>query len=113
MQCFPFDPLAFTEGFCGAVNQGIAAGCLVLTTPKDALPSLYGGSCFWMGKSTTDLDFSDYLARRVVEGLRGELPKQADILADAMKNAGRYTWDNAAQEAEAVCEGRNWFEGPP
>ena len=67
---------------CGSMNQGIAAGCLVMATPKDALLSLYGNTAYWMldeGESAqTHRDYFKWLAKRIVEALRCELPDQME-----------------------------------
>lgn len=108
VQCYPFDTFAYCEGFAGAVNQGLAAGCLVMTTPKDALPSLYEGGVHWLKKDTIERDYPEWLAGQIVAGLRGELPEQEARIAAGPRIATKYTWDNAAQEMEAACKGE-WF----
>lgn len=110
---YPFDVFGYCEGFCGAVNIGISAGCLVMTTPKDALPSLYDDSCYWFKKSPSDLDFYEHAAEEVVKGLHGELPEQEKILSHASINAERYTWERASRELEAACKAEGWRHGPP
>lgn len=93
---------------CGSVNQGIASGALVMTTPKDALPSLYGDSIYWLQPNNGKPGYHEYIAYECVQALKGKVLGQARILADAAKNAARYTWDRAAKEMEAACMGANW-----
>jgi glycosyltransferase involved in cell wall biosynthesis len=112
VHCYPYDTIQFCEGFAGAVNQGIAAGCLVMTTPKDALPSLYGDTIHWMpdaGESAqANANYFRWLASQIVLGLHGELPNQAQTLANAKVKGMRYTWDAAALEMECACKGEGW-----
>lgn len=105
VHCYPYDPFAYCEGFAGAVNQGLTAGCTVMATPKDALPSLYGDSIWWIEKDLLDRDFTSWLADRVIEGLRGTLQGGEAARAAARARRGRFTWANAAREMEAVCRG--------
>ena len=97
---------------CGSMNQGIAAGCLVMATPKDALPSLYGNTAYWMpdeGESAqAHQDYFKWLAKRIVEALHGELPDQKGILTRATAAADKYTWTRAALEMEKACNGEGW-----
>lgn len=100
VQCYPYDPFAYCEGFCGSVNQGLTAGCLVMTTRKDALPSLYGGGCYWLEKDPLDVDFVPFLADQVIDGLRGDIPIPGKFLP--------FTWWQAGMEMEDVCKGEGW-----
>lgn len=103
VQCYPADMFGYCEGFGGAVNQGLAAGCDVLLRAVDAFPSLYGDAVHWLDKDSIDLDYPEWLAEQIVQGLHGKLPDQEAIRARGPKRA--YTWDAAALQMEAVCRG--------
>lgn len=105
VMCYPYDPSAYCEGFCGSVNQGIAAGCLVMTTPKDALPELYGDNVYWMREST--LDFPKTLAPQIVAALKGEAANQNAILG-RLSRWKPYTWKAAGLQMERVIQGLDW-----
>lgn len=105
VMCYPYDPTSYCEGFCGSVNQGIAAGCLVMTTPKDALPELYDGVVHWMRESP--MQFEKTLAPQIVAALRGSLTNQNGILGAA----GRwkpYSWAMAGDQIDRVVRGLDW-----
>ena len=107
VMCYPFDPVCYTEGFCGAVNQGIGAGCTVLTRPKDALPSLFEGRVHWLGWAGADArQFVQEVADQTVRALRGELPDQ-----ERRRTAPRrpFTWQAAGREFVDACAGVGWF----
>lgn len=106
VMCYPYDPTAYCEGFCGSVNQGIAAGCLVMTTPKDALPELYGDVVHWMKESP--MEFHRTLAPQVVQALKGELTNQNAILGRAARWKP-YTWANAGKQMERAIRGEGWL----
>ncbi len=105
VQMYPYDTFAYCEGFGTSVAQGLVAGCTVLTTPKDAFPTLYPGAIHWINKPASDLDFSDHVADLTIAALRDELPDQA-----LARNLGRrmidtYSWAQAGREMERVCLG--------
>lgn len=116
VMCYPYEPVHYCEGFCGSLNGGIAAGCLVMTTKRDALPSLYTDTVHWLnedpktgGCSMMDAGYPKWLANQVVLGLRGDIPDQDAIRARAAKSADKFTWDKAALEMERACKGEGWF----
>lgn len=103
VMCYPYEAFGYCEGFCGSLNQGLAAGCLAMSTARDALPSLYGDAVHWLDKDSIDLDYPEWLAEQIVQGLHGKLPDQEAIRARGPKRA--YTWDAATLQMEAVCRG--------
>lgn len=105
VHCYPYETFGYCEGFAISVANGLAAGCTVMSTPKDALPSLYGDAVHWLPKNCTDLDYPEWLAEQVVLGLWDELEQQDAVRARGPKVAARYTWDEAATQMEAVCSG--------
>ena len=105
VMCYPYDPANFCEGYCGSVNQGIAAGCLVMTTPKDALPELYEDVVYWMKESP--LDFPHTLAPQIVQALHGEATNQNAILG-RVSRWKPYTWDMAGAQLDRVIQGLDW-----
>lgn len=97
VMCYPFQPIEYTEGFCGSVNQGIAAGCHVLSAPHDALPSLYGNAVTWLPAETAEM--VHVLPEAIVAALHKPPP------AEAAAVGRRYTWDAAAVEMERAVQG--------
>lgn len=90
---------------CGSVNQGIAAGCHVLTCQQDALPSLYNGAVTWLPKEPEQLDA--VLASTVTRALTDtEWSEQA--VRRAEPHRFNFTWERAAHEIEAACFKENW-----
>ncbi len=113
---YPYDPANWCEGFCGSVNQGVASGALVMTTKRDALPSLYTDTVHWLnedpktgGCSMMSEDYPRWAANQILLGLHGRIPNQAVIRARAAKAADKFTWDKAALEMEKACKGESWF----
>ena len=105
VMCYPYDPSAYCEGFGGSVNQSIAAGCLTMLTPKDALPELYGDVVHWMRESS--MEFHKTLAPQVIAALQGTLTNQNAILGRAARWKP-YTWANAGLQMERVIQGLDW-----
>lgn len=105
VMCYPLVPISWTEGFCGSVNQGIAAGCHVLATPQDALPSLYNGAITWLplGPENINRELSEYL----VKALTDEAWSEAQV-AKARPHRFNFTWERAAKEFEKACAGEDW-----
>lgn len=98
VQCFPFDPIAYTEGFGIAVNQGLDAGCRVLLTRHDAFPTLYGDSPVeWIDEDFWNPNYSHYLAITITDALHGPAPRPW---------TSPYTWQRSSLELEAACAGR-------
>lgn len=97
VQCYPFQPIEFTEGFAGAVNQGIAAGCHVLLCPHDALPSLYDKAVTWLPGSP------DAMERRLPDAICAALRTPPPREAEAARF--RFTWGAAAKEMERAVNG--------
>jgi len=105
VMCYPYMPINYCEGFCGSVNQGIAAGCHVMTTPRDALTSLYGGAVTWLPTDPDLLD--DVLATNVVRGLI-DREWSLDAVRRAEPHRFNYTWERAAKEMENAILRRGW-----
>ena len=106
VHCYPYDPLGWTEGFATSVAQGLAAGCLVMSMPMDALPSLYGDGIYWMRElDFMDRDYPRLLAQRIVQGLHGDLPNQDTIRKRGTQIGLGYTWTAAALMMERACHG--------
>lgn len=97
VQCYPYQPVMFCEGFCGAVNQGIAAGCHVLTTPHDALPSLYADKVTWLPKATTEM--MEALPAAILKALHTPPPGDGTT---------PFTWEAAGEEMERALSATDW-----
>lgn len=109
VQAYPYDPFQFCEGFATAVCQGLAAGCTVLCTPKDALPELYGDDIHWFERDPVSKDFLEEVAQKVVDGLLLRLSGQHQKVKDGRQRAKGYAWGNASKQMAAACRGDNWF----
>lgn len=109
VHAYPYEPFAYCEGFCGSVNQGLAAGCLVITSPLDALPSLYGDACHWITKDPLDRDYDEHIAHLVIDGLKHGLKDQAKTLDAAAQCWKKYTWDDAGWQIGSALEPQNWI----
>ena len=104
VQCYPYQPIMYCEGFGGAVNQGIAAGCHVLLTPHDAFETLYDGSVTWMPKDPSAMEA--VLAENIVRALTDE-QWSMERVALARPNRFKYTWEAAGNEMERAVN-RQW-----
>lgn len=87
---------------CGAVNQGIAAGTHVLTTPHDALPSLYGNAVSYLPGDA--IEMQNVLAPTIVRALTDEAWSLARV-KQAKPNRFKYTWESATQEMLRAVKG--------
>lgn len=105
VMCYPYVPLGYCEGFCGSVNQGIAAGCHVMTTQQDALPSLYDGAVTWMPKEPEKLD--EQLPGYILQGLLNE-DWSIQRVSQAREHRFNFTWERATKEMEEACKGESW-----
>lgn len=105
VMCYPYMPINYCEGFCGSVNQGIAAGCHVMTTPRDALPSLYGGAVTWLPTDPDSLDA--VLVDNVVRGLTDE-KWSLEVVRKAEPHRFNFTWERAAKEMENAILRIGW-----
>ncbi len=104
VQCYPYQPVMYCEGFGGAVNQGIAAGCHVLLTPHDAFETLYEGAVTWMPRDPAAMEA--VLAANVVRALTDEKWSEARVAA-AEPLRFKYTWKKAGDEMERAVN-RQW-----
>ena len=86
------------EGFGGAVNQGIEAGCHVLLTPFDAFPELYAGMVTWLPKNVPEMCAA--LPNAILSALHEEPAWHREGLASP-----DYTWDHAAFQMQRALEG--------
>lgn len=102
VMCYPYQPIGYCEGFCGSVNQAIAAGCHVMTTPHDALPSLYNGAVTWLPKEVSAMEKA--LVDHVTRGLLDE-EWSTKMVRAAEAHRFNYTWERSALEMEAACKG--------
>lgn len=109
VMAYPYMPINYCEGFCGSVNQGIAAGCHVMTTPRDALPSLYGGAVTWLPTEPELMD--EVLADTVVRGLTDEA-WSLDVVRRAEAHRFNFTWERAAKEMEDAILRKGWQNTP-
>lgn len=109
VHCYPYEAFGYCEGFGGSVNQSLAAGCLVLTTPRDAFPSLYKNAPLWLTDSVTDPHFHEYLAEHIVDALKGRVANLDQHIQRGKEIGNAFSWENAAKEMEAACAGTNWF----
>lgn len=105
VMAYPYQPFGYCEGFCGSVNQSIAAGCHVMTTPHDALPSLYDGAVTWLPKWPTEME--RVLAETIVRGLTDE-KWSLEVVRKAEQHRFNFTWERAALEMEKACMGEGW-----
>ncbi|TAL42335.1 MAG: hypothetical protein EPN91_08125 [Salinibacterium sp.] len=105
VHCYPLMPIYYTEGFGTSLACGIAAGCHVMTTPRDAFPSLYGGAVTWLPPNPTELDA--VLPDFIVRGLTDE-EWSLEQVCKAEPHRFNYTWERAAKEMEAACMKKNW-----
>lgn len=99
VQCYPYDPTGYCEGFGTSVAQGFAAGCRVLTTAKDAFPTLYP-EAQWL--DSTRLTDTKYIADQVIEALH------TPPTAASQPSGLRYSWEAAAQQMEDAILRKNW-----
>lgn len=109
VQCYPYQPIDYCEGFGGAVNQGIAAGCHVLLTPHDAFPSLYGDSVTWLPKDV--MEMQKVLPSTIVKALTDETWSLARV-EKAKPNRFKYTWESATREMLRAVKGEWDSEHP-
>lgn len=105
VMAYPYVPISWCEGFCGSLNQGVAAGCHCLATPLDALPSLYGDAVTWMPPEPEKLQA--VLPHYIIRALLDE-PWSRTRLEAAEPHRYRFTWERAAKEFEAACRGESW-----
>lgn len=105
VMCYPYMPVNYCEGFCGSVNQGIAAGCHVMTTPRDALPTLYGGAVTWLPVEPELMD--EVLPDMLVRGLTDEAWSLEQVRR-AEPHRFDFTWERAAKEMENAILRKGW-----
>ena len=99
VQCYPLDPFQFVEGFGGAVNQGIAAGCHVLLAPHDAFPSLFDGAVTWLPAEPFAMVRA--LPDAIIKALHTPPPSGAEAARF------KFTWERAAAEMNRAIH-RDW-----
>lgn len=98
---FPFDPVAYTEGFSVSTLDAITAGCYAVARPEDALEEVYGDAVSWVRAQVCDAEWRERFAAEIVRGLLAEdVPNKEDrqLAVDT------YTWDNAAAQLEGVFQ---------
>lgn len=104
VMCYPFQPVQFVEGFAGAVNQGVAAGCHVLLTPHDAMESLYDGAVTWLERDVQKMEAQ--LPDMIVRALTDEVWSRVQV-KKAEPHRFKYTWERAGDEMERAVH-RDW-----
>lgn len=93
---------------CGSVNQGIAAGCHVLTTTADALGSLYKGAVTFLPDGGP-AEIEKALAPMLVRALT-DVEASEDAVRRFEQHRFNFTWERAAKEMEAACMRKGWKE---
>jgi len=108
VQCYPYETPWYCEGFGGAVNQGIAAGCHVLLGPRDAFPSLYEDAVTWFDADISKMhhQVAPMVARALTDARWSE-----ERVERAAKHRFTFTWDRATFEMNAVLLKQNWSLG--
>ena len=114
VMAYPSDGVGYTEGFGVACLEAIAAGCLPVLRPTDALPSLWDGACRWTPIDTGLPGFDDELVRLIVEGLTewADNPTEPS-LEDLSARAAHYTWAAAADDMVRCIEAAKKGEDAP
>ena len=103
VQAYPCDPEGFTEGFATSILEALAAGCLPITRPVDALPELWDGAVWWLTRHPLDDDFIDDLADKVVRGLTEWPETLTDPTPAVMRErAERWPWEAVGREMEVA-----------
>jgi glycosyltransferase involved in cell wall biosynthesis len=97
VMAYPFDPIAFTEGFSTAILEALAAGCRAVVRPDDALHEVYNDTVAWVPARVCDEKFEGEFARTVADAL---VSPQWPYDDKAKRLVAEHTWDRAAAELE-------------
>ena len=101
VQAYPCEAEGYTEGFACSVAEAMAAGCLPLIRPVDALRDLWMPPALDVsaGVDPPGSDFVEAVADRISWGLTGwaEDPGRSPSVPDLRAHAAKYTWDAAGE----------------
>jgi len=106
VQGYICDPEGFTEGFATSILESLAAGCLPVLRPVDALPELWDGVVRWVNEDTMGEDYSERVADHIVWGLTewAEDPSRRPSVAEMRGRAEQWPWATVGLEMEVAIK---------
>lgn len=106
IQSYPCDPEGFTEGFATSILEALAAGCLPVLRPVDALPELWDGVVRWVEDDVLGEDFTERLADHLVWGLTewAEDSRRSPSLEEMRARAEQWPWSVVGREMEVAIK---------